>query len=142
MSMSAGTRKDGVRADINVTPFADIMIVLLIIFMVATTAIHQDHRLRLPAAASARESQESPLIVKVTRDGRMLLGETPLPDADVLQMALQARLGEGDSRLVQLQADEGLEYERVAAALAAVRAAGATQIVLRTQPGVQTTRNP
>jgi len=142
MAMSAGSRKGGVCADINVTPFADIMIVLLIIFMVATSAMDKDDRFRLPAAANALESHSSPLIVRVTREGRVLLGETIMADAGLLEKVLRERLAEGDARPVQLQADEGLDYERVAPALAAVRAAGAAQIVLRTQPGVRTTRNP
>ena len=142
MAMSTGARKGGVCAEINVTPFADIMIVLLIIFMVATSVADRDDRFRLPPAASSRESQKSPLIVKVTREGRLLLGETLMLDATMLQMALAPRLADGDSALVHLQADEGLAYDRVAPALAAVRAAGAALIVLRTQPGVQTTRNP
>lgn len=142
MAMSAGPRKGGVCADINVTPFADIMIVLLIIFMVATSAMDRDDRFRLPAAANSRESQKSPLIVKVTRDGRVLLGETLMLDATMLQMALAPRFGERDGAPVHLQADDGLAYERIVPTLDAMRAAGATQIVLRTQPGVQTTRNP
>ena len=142
MSMSLGDRKDGVRADINVTPFADIMIVLLIIFMIATTAVGKDDRFRLPAASHARETAQPPLVVKMTREGALLLGEQRVLDADMLRMALQERLAAGAAQLIQLQADDGLDYERVAPVLAALRASGAEQIVLGTQPAVRTTRNP
>jgi len=57
-------------------------------------------------------------------------------------MVLRARLSDGTPPLVQLQADEGLPYDRVAPSLAALRAAGAAEIVLRTQAGVRTSRNP
>jgi biopolymer transport protein ExbD len=142
MSMSTGPRKGGVCADINVTPFADIMIVLLIIFMVATTALDKDARFRLPPASHSREPQGSPLTVKILRDGRVLMGETAMLDGTMLELVLRERLADGDPRPVQLQADEGLDYARVAPTLAAVRAAGAASIVLRTQPGVQATRKP
>jgi biopolymer transport protein ExbD len=142
MSMSAGARRSGVCADINVTPFADIMIVLLIIFMVAASVVGKDDRFRLPPAANAREALKAPLVVKVTREGRLLLGETAMVDAAMLEMVLRARLAGGDPGTVQLQADEGLPYDRVAPSLAALRAAGAVEIVLRTQPGVRTSRNP
>ena len=142
MAMSTGARRGGVCADINVTPFADIMIVLLIIFMVAASVVDRDDRFRLPPASNARESQKSPLIVKVTREGRLLLGETTMLDAAMLEMVLRERLAGGDPGLVQLQADEGLPYDRVAASLAALRAAGAAEIELRTQSGVRTSRNP
>ena len=141
MSMSTGERRGGVCADINVTPFADIMIVLLIIFMVATSAMDKDDRFRLPPAANSHESDKSPLVVKILRDGRVLLGETAVPDAAILETFVRERLA-GSAREVQLQADEGLTYERVAPSLLALRAAGAAEIVLRTQPGVQARRNP
>jgi biopolymer transport protein ExbD len=142
MAMSAGARRGGVCADINVTPFADIMIVLLIIFMVAASVMDKDDRFRLPAAASSRESGKSPLVVKVTRDGRVLLGEAPMLDAAMLETMLRERLAGGGPAPVDLQADEGLAYDRVAPSLAALRAAGAAEVVLRTQPGVRTSRNP
>jgi biopolymer transport protein ExbD len=141
MAMSAGPRRSGVCADINVTPFADIMIVLLIIFMIAASAMDKDDRFRLPPAAHSRDSQKSPLVVKVTRDGRLLLGETAMVDPAMLEMVLRDRLSASPA-LVQLQADEGLAYDRVTPALAAARAAGAEQIVLRTQSAVRTSRNP
>ena len=60
----------------------------------------------------------------------------------MLEMVLRERLAGGDAGPVQLQADEGLPYDRVAASLAALRAAGAAEIVLRTQSAVRTSRNP
>ena len=142
MSMSVGPRKSGVSAEINVTPFADIMIVLLIIFMIATTAIDKDDRLRLPPAAHGRETEKAPLVVKVTREGSLLLGGVHMLDGALLETALKQQLASGAARQVHVQADDGLAYDRVAPALAFVRAAGAEQIVLRTQPGMRTTRNP
>jgi biopolymer transport protein ExbD len=142
MSMSLAPARGGVRADINVTPMADIMIVLLIIFMVATSKIAGDDRFVLPPALHALRQTESNLLVKVTRGGGVVFGGSVLPGARALEVALAAHLPEGELRPVQIEADLGLAYEQVAPVIDAVRRAGAHAIVLRTQPDAQSTRNP
>jgi biopolymer transport protein TolR len=142
MSMSIGGPKQGVRPDINVTPMADIMIVLLIIFMVATSKITGDDRFVLPPALRASKQPESTLLVKVTRGGAIVFGGNVLAGTRALEVALGALLPEGDQRPVQIEADLGLAYEQVGPVIDAVRRAGAAGIVLRTQPDAQSTRNP
>jgi biopolymer transport protein ExbD len=142
MSMSATPTRGGVRADINVTPMADIMIVLLIIFMVATSKIAGDDRFVLPPALNALNQPESNLLVKVTRGGAIVFGGSVMQGARALEVTLAARLPEGELRPVQIEADLGLAYAQVAPVIDAVRRAGAQAIVLRTQPDAQSTRNP
>jgi biopolymer transport protein ExbD len=142
MSMSVGEAKGSVRAEINVTPMADIMIVLLIIFMLATSKIADDDRFVLPPALHALKQPESALLVKVTRGGAIVFGGSVLAGTRALEVALGARLPEGDQRPVQIEADLGLAYEQVAPVIDAARRAGAAGIVLRTQPDAQSTRNP
>jgi biopolymer transport protein ExbD len=142
MSMSVGEAKGAVRAEINVTPMADIMIVLLVIFMVATTTFTRDERFVLPPALHALKQPESSLPVKMARDGGIFYAGGRQADPRALEVALRARLPEGDQRPVQIEADLGLAYEQVAPVIEAVRRAGAAAIVLRTQPDAQTTRNP
>lgn len=142
MSVNVGEAKGAVRAEINVTPMADIMIVLLIIFMVATSTLTRDDRFELPPALHAPKQPESDLLVKVTRGGAVLLGAEVLAGPSALEVALAARLPEGELRPVQVEADLGLAYEQVAPVIDAVRRAGAAAIVLRTQPDAQSTRNP
>lgn len=142
MSMSVGEAKGDVRAEIDVTPMADIMIVLLVIFMIATSKITQDDRFVLPPALHAAKQADSELLVKVTRGGAIVFGGGVLAGPPALEVALAARLPEGDPRPVSIEADLGLSYERVAPVIDAVRRAGASGIVLRTQPGAQSTRNP
>jgi biopolymer transport protein TolR len=142
MSMSFGETKGGVRAEINVTPMADIMIVLLVIFMIATSKLTQDDRFVLPPALHAVKQDESALLVKVTRGGVIVFGGSVLAGSRALEVALGARLPAGDLRPVPIEADLGLAYEQVAPVIEAVRRAGAAGIVLRTQPDAQSTRNP
>jgi biopolymer transport protein ExbD len=142
MSMNVGGTKGAVRAEINVTPMADIMIVLLVIFMIATSKIGADDRFALPPALHALKQPESALLVKVTRGGAIVFGGSVLAGTTALEAALGARLPEGDARPVQIEADLGLRYEQVAPVIDAVRRAGAAGIVLRTQPDAQSRRNP
>ena len=97
------SRRAGAINEINMTPFIDVMLVLLIIFMVAASVVDRDDRFRLPPASNARESQKSPLVVKVTREGRLLLGETTMLDAAMLEMVLRERLAGGESAHVLAQ---------------------------------------
>jgi biopolymer transport protein ExbD len=142
MSIGARGAKDGIRADINVTPMADIMIVLLIIFMVATSTFTRDDRFALPPALHAAKQDESPLLVKLTRGGAIVYAGGTLEGPRALEVALAARLPEGELRPVPIEADLGLAYEQVAPVIDAVRRAGARAIVLRTQQDAQSTRNP
>lgn len=142
MSMSVGESKGAVRAEINVTPMADIMIVLLIIFMVATSTFTQDSRFVLPPALHAAAQAESERVVKVTRTGAIVYAGGTLADERALEVALSAVLRDSDPLPVQVEADLGLAYAQVAPVLDAVRRAGAEAIVLRTQPDADTTRNP
>ena len=97
MSMNIGNARGGVRPDINVTPMADIMIVLLIIFMVATSKITGDDRFVLPPALHALKQPESALLVKITRGGAIVFGGSVLAGTRALEVALGVRLPEGTS---------------------------------------------
>ena len=77
MAMSVGGPRKGAIAEINVTPMADVMIVLLIIFMVATPII-ASAPVRLPLAASARETGEERIEIVVRSDGSLAIGGEPL----------------------------------------------------------------
>ena len=145
MSMSIGPRKGGVCADINVTPFADIMIVLLIIFMVATTALDKDDASACLPRSTRASSRSRRCIVKIMRDGRAADGRdracwtrTMLRDR-----ARGSVCRDGDQRPVQIQADDGPRLRAGGArAGRGARARAPRSIVLRTQPGAQTTRKP
>src|SRR5512138_2466374 len=88
MAMAVGGKKGGPMADINVTPMADIMIVLLIIFMVITPMVAKGVDVSLPSASNTKERKEEAkaITVAVKKDASMYLGaarvETP---ADLVQ---------------------------------------------------------
>ncbi len=121
-------------ADINVTPFVDVMLVLLIIFMVTAPLIHQGIDIELPKTqASGLPTDREPLIVAVKRDGTIFVQKTKVKSNELeskLKKILESR-GEGQ---VFLRADARVNYGTVARTLAILRRAGATRIGMVTEP--------
>src|ERR1700675_5131638 len=87
--MSMAQRNEGVKvnSDINVTPMADIMLVLLIIFMVVTPMLQKGVSVDMPKVNNARDLQDADkddaIILAVTRDGKMFLGSTQVTLDDI-----------------------------------------------------------
>lgn len=95
-------------ADINVTPFVDVMLVLLIIFMVALPVSTVAAKVDLPQAAGG--PSQPPVIVSLTLDGRLYVGDRAT-DLEALPAATAAALGPNPTaQRVYLRADEGVRY--------------------------------
>ena len=134
MAMSVG-RRGGPVADINVTPMADVIIVLLIIFMVAVPMLTDDRSLALPRAVHSAEREEKQIVLQLRPDGSLHVGNRVLSEPELAER-LQATLRdlpEAD-RVVYVRADEGLLYERVATVLEVCRQSGAESVELMTAP--------
>ena len=136
MAMSVGGPGRGAIAEINVTPMADVMIVLLIIFMVATPVI-VGAPVRLPSAAHPVEQKRERLEVVVKAAGEIVAGELTFADADSLAEWVSARRASGADAIVLVQADRGVSFAAVARVLAGCRKAGVDEIALATdhRPG-------
>ncbi len=123
-------------AEINVTPFVDVMLVLLIIFMVAAPLLTVGVPVELPktAAAPLPTEQEEPLTIALTADGRVVLQKVEIALADLIPK-LQAIAAERENDKVFLRADGKVPYEVVAQVMGALNAGGFNQIGLVTDPG-------
>jgi biopolymer transport protein TolR len=131
VAMDVSRARGGAISTINVTPMADVIIVLLIIFMVTIPVITR--QVDLPDARMSREKTDGPIIVTVRGHGEILLsGEGSIPIGQ-LSARIQDRLARSDG-LIQLNADEGLPYDQVAAVLSACRRAGADEVAIMTEP--------
>lgn len=121
-------------SEINVTPFVDVMLVLLIIFMVTAPMMQQGIDVDLPETTTQDiRIQDEPLILSVQSDGKVFLGRTEIP-IEELEPKMKAILEGLDRKEIFLRADQAAQYGVVAKALAAARGAGATKLGMVTEP--------
>jgi len=128
-------RRSRPMAEINVTPFVDVMMVLLIIFMVAAPLMTVGVPVELPktAAGALTSEAEEPLTVTIAADGRVEIMTTPTERAELVTK-LQAVAAERDSQRVFLRAD-AVPYETVMQIMGALNAGGFSDIGLVTDTG-------
>ena len=121
-------------SEINVTPFVDVMLVLLVIFMVTAPMMQQGVDVDLPQTTTQplRLNQE-PLVLTVRKDGKAFLGRQEIAIAE-LGPKLVAVFGARGDKALYLRADREAPYGLVVKAMAAARGAGATKLGIVTEP--------
>lgn len=116
--------------EINVTPFIDVMLVLLIIFMVAAPLATVDIKVDLPASsAKPAPRPEKPVFLSVKADQRLYLGEEPVT-VEALGPTLDARTRNNKDTTIFFQADKGVDYGDLMSVMDALRAAGYLKVGL------------
>ena len=144
MAMNLASSRRGKRgrrspmAEINVTPFVDVMLVLLIIFMVTAPLLTAGVPVELPdSRANALPQEPEQITISILADGQVYLDKEPVTEG-----TLDARLGalprrhDGKPPLVTLRADTGLEYGRVMAVMGELNRAGFNSVSLVTNSSV------
>ncbi|WP_299929602.1 protein TolR [uncultured Pelagimonas sp.] len=123
-------------SEINVTPFVDVMLVLLIIFMVAAPLLTVGVPVELPktAAQALPQETEEPLTVSIAADGTVLIQSTEISREDLIPR-LRAIAAERSDDRVYLRADGVVPYEDVAQIMGALNAGGFSSIGLVTDVG-------
>jgi biopolymer transport protein TolR len=120
--------------DINVTPLVDVMLVLLIIFMVTAPLIQSGVKVDLPrASAQQMEHAEEKLVLKITRDRRIFLGDVEISPAD-LEAKLSTNARVQKDKELYLHADRSLPYGQVVEIMATARRAGVESLGMITEP--------
>ncbi|NOY70641.1 MAG: protein TolR [Deltaproteobacteria bacterium] len=122
-------------SDINVTPFVDVMLVLLIIFMVTAPMMVQGVDVALPETGSVDrlQAEQEPLVVSVDRTGKVHINDVKV-DLDTLGDKLKKIFENRSSREVFLKADKNVAYGRVVEAMAQIKAAGVEHLGVVTEP--------
>ena len=120
----------------NVIPMADIMLVLLIIFMVVTPMLQKNKPVDMARTNTARDMQdadkEDAVVVAVTRDGNIFLGNTQVQKAD-LSGQVKDRISNKLDKTVYLKSDARAKYGDVVAIVDEIRSAGVDQLGLLTE---------
>jgi biopolymer transport protein TolR len=129
-----GVPRYGAMADINMTPFIDVMLVLLIIFMVAAPLLTNGVAVDLPQAkAGALNIEQKPVAIAVDEKGQLFLMDQPVADADFLDK-LTALAKDGPDSRVYVRASKTVPYGRVAQIMAEITSAGYKKVALVTEP--------
>ena len=125
---------DEVMSEINMTPLVDVMLVLLIIFMVTAPLIQSGVKVDLPRAqAQQMEHAEEKLVLKITHDRKIYLGDTAVDPARLEQLLLHNARVQKDKE-IYLQADRSLPYGLVVQIMATARRAGVESLGMITEP--------
>ena len=139
--MSHAGDSDRLMSDINVTPFVDVMLVLLIIFMVAAPMMIEGVEVTLPQATSKPlETEQEQLIVSIDKSGGLFLNDFQVQFEDLREKLF--RITGGDvSREVYLRADKEIPYGVVVRVMAEIKDAGVERLGMVTEPVYKDDKN-
>ncbi|MDO8954720.1 MAG: protein TolR [Gammaproteobacteria bacterium] len=131
-------------SQMNVVPYIDVMLVLLIIFMVTTPLLSQGVKVSLPKASANALVQEkfTPIIVSVNAEGLYFLNIAGNPDLPItpatLSQSVRGALQQTPDRKVYVRGDQGVEYGKVVDAMVILQQAGAPSVGLMTDAAKDT----
>jgi biopolymer transport protein TolR len=129
-----GVPRYGAMAEINMTPFIDVMLVLLIIFMVAAPLMTVGVPLDLPQTRAAPlNMDQKPITLSIRQTGQVFLEEAELKDDDIIPR-LNATSKQGAEERVYMRGDKKVDYGRVAQVMAIVTGGGYKRVALITEP--------
>jgi len=132
--MMTGGDKDRLMSDINVTPFVDVMLVLLIIFMVTAPMMSQGVSVSLPEASSAPLATETePLIITINQEHQIFINDFQVT-LDFLRERLSKIIESRQNHEVYLRADKNIAYGMVVRVMSEIKEAGVEKLGMVTDP--------
>ena len=132
--MAFGSDSDSLISDINVTPFVDVMLVLLVIFMVTAPMMMQGVDVALPETTSQPlAAKKENLVITINNQNQIFINNLEV-SVDFLQEKLKKILEGRDSREVYLRADREISYGFVVRVMAEIKAAGVDKLGMVTEP--------
>ena len=136
---SRSGRRHQAIAEINVTPFVDVMLVLLIVFMVAAPLLTSGVSIDIPQSQAGALSEEdnAPIEINLDAEGGIMIGETQV-ERDKMIALLREMVGAKSDQRLYLRADQALDYGDVMEILGAINKAGFSKVALVTKPATST----
>jgi biopolymer transport protein TolR len=133
MAFNLGNKK-GPISDINITPFVDVMLVLLVIFMISAPLMFSGIKLDLPKTKKVNSLKltKKQVILSATSEGSLLIGSQKFLESEILSEIL-IRFKEHGTDILYLRADYQLDYGSVAKLMAMLKRGGVSKIALVTE---------
>ncbi len=136
--MQVGGKDSGLMGEINVTPFVDVMLVLLIIFMVTAPMMVEGVNVDLPeTTAQPLESEKEPLVVTIDKEGQVFINDFKT-GRDIFATKLSKVLEARQDRTVYLKADKTIPYGVVMQIMSEIRGTGVAKLGMVTLPVPET----
>ncbi|MBM7343411.1 MULTISPECIES: TonB system transport protein ExbD [Erwiniaceae] len=130
MRLNEDLDSNGEMHEINVTPFIDVMLVLLIIFMVAAPLATVDVRVNLPASTSSPQPRpEKPVYLSIKADNQLFIGNDAVSEETLVDALVKQTEGKKDTTIF-FQADKSVSYETLMSVMDKLRQAGYLKIGL------------
>ena len=134
--MTSGGKHSELMSEINVTPFVDVMLVLLIIFMVTAPMMIQGLNVDLPeATAKPLDSEKEHLVITINKDQQVYINDLEVTVEFLSEKLLKILQGRSD-RDVYLKADKNIPYGIIVQVMAEIKAAGVEQLGMITEPAI------
>ena len=144
---SASTRRRKYMSEINVVPYVDVTLVLLVIFMITAPLFHEGVEVELPAAPAKQlekiEKNQDPVVVSVDRLGQIFVNRSDSPKRPVADESfrnqIREMLSDKPDELVYVRGDRNVDYGRVVSVMVMLQDAGAENVGLITDPAAEKT---
>ncbi len=120
-------------SEINVTPFVDVVLVLLIIFMITAPVLQSGIEVSVPKTKTVKEITEERLVITIDRGQRVYLGNEPV-NIHQIGAKLREKIRDPESQAVFLRSDENVPFGAFATVMDAVKQAGITNVSIVTEP--------
>ncbi len=120
-------------AEINVTPFVDVVLVLLVMFMVTAPILQSGIEVEVPKTKTVKEITEERLVITIDRDQRVYLGNSPININEIADR-LHEKIRDPQGQSIFIRSDENVPFGAFATVMDAVKQAGITNVSIVTQP--------
>ena len=120
-------------AEINVTPFVDVVLVLLVIFMITAPILQSGIEVSVPKTRSVKEITQERLVISIDRQQRVFLGNDPI-NINEIPGKLKEKLHDPARMQIYLRSDENVPFGAFATVMDAVKQSGITNVSIVTEP--------
>jgi biopolymer transport protein TolR len=120
-------------SDINITPFVDVVLVLLVMFMVTAPILQSGIEVALPKTKTVKEISQQRMVITIDKDQRVFLGDEPI-NINEIPAILRSKVHDPQSQSIFIRADEKVPFGAFATVMDAVKQTGITNVSIVTQP--------